>query len=324
MDRSREGRRRPYDDGRFEMKRPLCAVAVLAFVILPSNSAEASAGKACARIGSISGTKKNPLTCSLVKKKKIWVADTVANGKAPGALFQPIRVSYFSSLGMYISWVFPYDKGSSEVSAYRIEYMTDAPGFPWKFLIDAGPSQFLQYVKDDALIGYNFRFRVAAMNRQGIGPFSESDWILYGSGTAATTTTIQGQTGGSTTTTVRSATVATTTTTTTAYVPPTTTTTTSPYTTAQNQATKSATSYLKYTAFSRSGLIKQLEYEGFSNADATHGVDRQNADWNTQAARMAASYLRYSSFSRSGLINQLVYEGFTQSQAEYGVSTTGL
>ena len=85
-----------------------------------------------------------------------------------------------------------------------------------------------------------------------------------------------------------------------------------------------AASYLRYSSFSRSGLIDQLIFEGFSPADATYGVDRQNADWNQQAALTAAAYLRYSSFSRSGLIDQLIFEGFTPQQAEYGVSTTGL
>jgi hypothetical protein len=101
-------------------------------------------------------------------------------------------------------------------------------------------------------------------------------------------------------------------------------TTTVKETVAQNNAKKSATSYLKYSAFSRSGLIGQLEFEGFSTADATYGVDAQNANWNAQAAKSAASYLKYSSFSRTGLIDQLVFEGYTQAQAEYGVSTTGL
>jgi len=81
---------------------------------------------------------------------------------------------------------------------------------------------------------------------------------------------------------------------------------------------------LNYSAFSRSGLINQLEYEGFSNADATFGADAVGADWNQQAALKAANYLDYSSFSRSGLVDQLLYEGFSPSEAEYGVSTTGL
>ncbi len=92
----------------------------------------------------------------------------------------------------------------------------------------------------------------------------------------------------------------------------------------QENARGSAESYLKYSAFSRSGLIGQLEFEGHSTEDASYAVDAVNADWNEQAARSAKNYLEYSSFSRSGLIDQLLFEGFTQSQAEYGVSTTGL
>lgn len=97
-----------------------------------------------------------------------------------------------------------------------------------------------------------------------------------------------------------------------------------PETVSQRNARAKAADYLDYTSFSRSGLISQLEFEGFSQEDATYGVDALNADWNEQAAAKAAEYLDYTSFSRSGLIDQLVFEGFTQAQAEYGVSTTGL
>ena len=90
-------------------------------------------------------------------------------------------------------------------------------------------------------------------------------------------------------------------------------------TVSQQQAVRSADSYLSYSSFSRSGLIDQLEYEGFSTADATYGVDAQNADWDAQAVGSAQDYLDYSSFSRSGLIDQLIYEGFTLEQATYGV-----
>lgn len=92
----------------------------------------------------------------------------------------------------------------------------------------------------------------------------------------------------------------------------------------QQNARSKASDYLDYTAFSRSGLIDQLVYEGFTQADATYAVDAITVDWNAQAAAKAASYLEYTSFSRSGLVDQLVYEGFTQAQAEYGASTTGL
>lgn len=87
---------------------------------------------------------------------------------------------------------------------------------------------------------------------------------------------------------------------------------------------RSAADYLDYTAFSRTGLIGQLEFEGYSTADATWAVDRVEVDWNEQAAKSAADYLDYTSFSRQGLIDQLVFEGFTPKQAQYGVGQTGL
>ena len=88
----------------------------------------------------------------------------------------------------------------------------------------------------------------------------------------------------------------------------------------QFNARKSASSYLNSSGFSRSGLLKQLKYEGYSDSDASYGVDAQNADWKTQATRSAAAYLRSSGFSRSGLIKQLEYEGFSNEEAVYGVN----
>lgn len=97
-----------------------------------------------------------------------------------------------------------------------------------------------------------------------------------------------------------------------------------PETVSQQNARASAASYLDFQSFSRTGLIEQLMYEGFSQADATYGVDALAVDWNEQAALTAAGYLDFQAFSRSGLIDQLVYEGFSQAEAEYGVNTTGL
>jgi Host cell surface-exposed lipoprotein len=77
-------------------------------------------------------------------------------------------------------------------------------------------------------------------------------------------------------------------------------------------------------AFSRTGLIKQLKYEGFSISDATYAVDAVSPNWNLQAAKAAQSYLDSMAFSRSGLIEQLEYEGYTAQQAVYGVNQTGL
>lgn len=93
---------------------------------------------------------------------------------------------------------------------------------------------------------------------------------------------------------------------------------------AQENAVKKAKSYLNYSAFSRKGLIEQLEFEGFTNEEAVYGVDNVGADWNEQAVKKAKSYLNYSSFSRKGLIEQLEFEGFTHEQAVYGVEQNGL
>jgi|GEM_PF-1893147 len=124
-----------------------------------------------------------------------------------------------------------------------------------------------------------------------------------------------------TTTTPTSTTIAPTTTTTT----PTTTTVpaTTPASIGETNAAIKALTYLKYMPFSRDGLIKQLEYEGFSHQEAVYGVDQSGADWNEQAAKKAAEYLKIMSFSRSGLIAQLEYVGFTTQQAEYGVQAVG-
>lgn len=96
------------------------------------------------------------------------------------------------------------------------------------------------------------------------------------------------------------------------------------YTVSQQNAIRSAEDYLAYSSFSRSGLIGQLEYEGFVKADATFAVDHITVNWNEQAVQTAKDYLAYSAFSRSGLIGQLEYDGFTHAQAVYGVDKTGL
>ena len=91
----------------------------------------------------------------------------------------------------------------------------------------------------------------------------------------------------------------------------------------QQQAVESAQSYIDMGGFSRTGLVGQLTYEGFSSADAEFAVTYINPDWNAQAAQSAQSYVNMGGFSRQALIEQLVYEGFTQAQADYGASAVG-
>ena len=92
----------------------------------------------------------------------------------------------------------------------------------------------------------------------------------------------------------------------------------------QSQAVRKAEDYLSFTAFSKSGLVDQLKFEGFSNADATYAVGKVDVNWKEQAAKKAEDYLSMTSFSRSGLIDQLKFEGFTTQEATHGVNAVGL
>ena len=91
----------------------------------------------------------------------------------------------------------------------------------------------------------------------------------------------------------------------------------------QENAIGSAESYLAMSGFSRTGLIEQLEYEEFSNADATFAVDTIAPDWNAEAAESAKAYLDMTAFSRGELYDQLVYEGFSDAEANAGLAAVG-
>ncbi|MBS7008408.1 Ltp family lipoprotein [Anaerostipes sp.] len=91
-------------------------------------------------------------------------------------------------------------------------------------------------------------------------------------------------------------------------------------TTGEENALSKAYSYLNTMAFSKSGLIEQLEYEGFTKKEAKYAANNCGANWKEQAVKKAEQYLKNQSFSKSGLIEQLEYEGFTPKQARYGVN----
>ena len=90
------------------------------------------------------------------------------------------------------------------------------------------------------------------------------------------------------------------------------------------EALEKAKNYIGSMGFSYTGLVDQLEFEGFTAEQATYGADNCGADWYAEAAEKAASYLNSMSFSHSGLVDQLMFEGFTADQAEYGVAQTRL
>lgn len=99
--------------------------------------------------------------------------------------------------------------------------------------------------------------------------------------------------------------------------------TSTPSTLGESNAASVAQLHLSTMAFSREGLIKQLEFEGFTTDEATHGVDACSADWNEQAIRKAKTYLGPMAFSYTGLIKQLEFDGFTPEQAQHGVDGCG-
>lgn len=92
-------------------------------------------------------------------------------------------------------------------------------------------------------------------------------------------------------------------------------------------------SYLNYSSFSKSGLIKQLKFEGFTSSEAKYAVENCGANWNKQAVskanwkkqavKKARQYLDTMSLSKSGLISQLKFEGFTSAQAKYAAKKVG-
>lgn len=96
-------------------------------------------------------------------------------------------------------------------------------------------------------------------------------------------------------------------------------------------AAASAAQYLSEgDGWSKVGLIAQLDSsygEGYTVAQATYGVESQNANWDAQAVLCAKGYLATGSFSRAGLIAQLdspYGNQFTYAQAVYGVNGAGL
>ena len=66
-------------------------------------------------------------------------------------------------------------------------------------------------------------------------------------------------------------------------------------------------------------MIDQLEFEGYTTAEATYAVNNCGANCKEQAVKSAKNYLKIMSFSKQGLIDQLEFEGFTSEEAIYGV-----
>jgi hypothetical protein len=97
----------------------------------------------------------------------------------------------------------------------------------------------------------------------------------------------------------------------------------------QQSALQAAYQYLGTQAFSKQGLIAQLDSKygsGYAVHDATVAVDSLNVNWFAEAVQSAKDYLKTQPFSCTDLIQQLdsPYGGqFTLAQATYGAHKAG-
>ena len=76
--------------------------------------------------------------------------------------------------------------------------------------------------------------------------------------------------------------------------------------------------------FSRSGLVDQLIFDGYTPQQAEAGVSALSVDYSQEAVESGQSYLDLSPMSRSSLIDQLVFDGYTGQQAAAAADQLGL
>ena len=82
-------------------------------------------------------------------------------------------------------------------------------------------------------------------------------------------------------------------------------------------------SYLDFMAFSRNGLIHQLQHDGYTDNAISNALDlleKYYVSWDAEAIKKAQEYMETFSFSQQRLYEQLIHDGFTQEQANYGAS----
>ena len=82
-------------------------------------------------------------------------------------------------------------------------------------------------------------------------------------------------------------------------------------------ASMAANEHLEAMPYSRKGLIRQLEYEGYTAFEAAKAVDACGANWKEQALKSAELYQSAEPFSYDSLLQQLEFEGFTEEEAAY-------
>jgi hypothetical protein len=95
-----------------------------------------------------------------------------------------------------------------------------------------------------------------------------------------------------------------------------------------SEAQQAAQQYLQTEAFSKQGLIDQLDSSAgseYSQSAATQAVDSLSTNWNQEAVKVAQQYLQTEPFSCTALVQQLASSAgsqFTEAQAQYGAHHT--
>lgn len=92
----------------------------------------------------------------------------------------------------------------------------------------------------------------------------------------------------------------------------------------QQKALDKANEYVDTLPLSRKGLIKQLEYDGYTTDVATYAADNCSANWNKEAKEMAEQYMDSTTYTYKDMVQQLETEGFTKEQAKFGAKAVGL
>ena len=92
----------------------------------------------------------------------------------------------------------------------------------------------------------------------------------------------------------------------------------------QQKALDKANEYVDTLPLSHDGLIKQLEYDGYTTDVATYAADNCSANWNKEAKEMAEQYMDSTTYTYKDMVQQLETEGFTKNQAKFGAKAVGL
>lgn len=92
----------------------------------------------------------------------------------------------------------------------------------------------------------------------------------------------------------------------------------------QQKALDKANEYVDTLPLSHDGLIKQLEYDGYTTDVATYAADNCSANWNKEAKEMAEQYMDSTTYTYKDMVQQLETEGFTKEQAKFGAKAVGL